>query len=189
VESIYKINTISTGKLSKIGIYYLLEGDGNMPWKKIPQNRNMEVYKETLGELIKDSKDIDTTIMGMLIRTELLKHDFTKRQINVISLIFTFSFAYGKESAYIPKLQDFGIAGVGFKKVREELDKLLKMNVITWNKEENLFSINNPLLWRNVPRNKAYDEDRLRQLFMLNLEHYGIDITPIVEKINAKKDH
>lgn len=152
-----------------------------MPWAKLTHER-MSIYKDVLGHVIGGERNIDMAIKDMLIRAELLKRDFTKRQLTIVMFIFTFSFAYGKESAYIPKLRDFEIAGISFKKVRGELNKLLKMNVIEWNKEDSTFTILDPKLW-DCPYNKGYDDDRSRELFMLNLQHSGIDVSPLIKKL------
>ena len=157
-----------------------------MPWRKLTHSHNMKIYKEIMGDIIKSPINADITIMAVLFRTELFKRDFTKRQINILLLIYTLSLSLGKESAYIPNYHtDFSIAGVSHKKIKNEIDKLMKMNVILWEKEENLFSINTPQSWE-VPCNQAYDKERLKQLFMLNLEHLGIDVSSIIEKLKRR---
>jgi hypothetical protein len=94
----------------------------------------------------------------------------------------TFSFNLSKDWAYIPKLKDFSVAGISFKKIRNELNQLLNMNVIEENKEENTYRIKEPQFW-NCDVIANYDDERSRELFLLNLEHGGVDIVPIVQKL------
>jgi hypothetical protein len=94
----------------------------------------------------------------------------------------TFSFNLSKEWAYIPKLKDFSVGGISFKKIRNELNQMIKMGVIEWNKEESLFRIQEPQFW-NCSHNKEYDDDRSRELFLMNLQHGGVDVAPIIQKL------
>src|SRR5205085_8025734 len=99
-----------------------------MPWAKLTYDRTVSVYKDLLEEtLINHQKDIDLIIRELLVRGEILKHDFTKRQLTILMFIITFSFNYGKETAYIPKLQDFEVAGISKKHIKNELNKLMEM--------------------------------------------------------------
>lgn len=154
-----------------------------MPWAKNTYERTIKVYINVLEDLIiNHHRDIELTAKELLIRGEILKHDFTKRQMIIIMFIITFSYNYGKESAYIPKLQDFEVAGISKRKIKTEIEKLLEMNVITWNKEEKLFSIQEPKFW-TAPYNYGYNDDRSRELFILNLEHAGFDTSLVIKKI------
>lgn len=150
--------------------------------------RTVKVYQEVLGDIFVNLEtDSRLSTKKLLVRTELLKHNFTKRQMIIIMFIITFSFLYGKEWALIPKLQDFEIAGISKRKIKIELDKLIEMNVIKWNKEENLFKVEEPRFW-NAPYNYGYNDDRSRELFLLNLEHAGIDITPVIAKLKTMEE-
>ena len=169
--------------LSSLGLNTHEGVDWYMPWAKNTYQRTVTAYKDLLEDtIINHQKDIDLLVKELLIRGDILKHDFTKRQLIILSFILTFSYNYGKEWAYIPKLSDFSIAGISFKKIREELNKLLRMSVIEVNEKENLFRIQEPRFW-SCPYNKEYDDNRSRELFLLNLEHAGIDVSPIIVKI------
>lgn len=160
----------------------------NIPWAKHTYERTVGAYKDVLESTILDhQKDIDLVVKELLIRGDILKHDFTKRQLNIIMFIITFSFNYGKEYAYIPMLKDFSVAGISFKKIRHELDKLLLMNVIEVDDEWKTYRIKEPRFW-NCPYNKSYDDNRSRELFMLNLEHAGIDVSPIIQKLREMEE-
>jgi hypothetical protein len=155
-----------------------------VPWAKQTYERTVKVYKDVLEDtLMNHQKDIDLLVKELLIRGEILKHDFTKRQLTILSFIITFSFNYGKEWAYIPKLSDFSVAGISIKHIRSELNKLIEMNIITENKEESLYSVNEPRYWRNAPYNYGYNDQRSQELFLLNLDHAGIDVSPIIQKL------
>jgi hypothetical protein len=156
-----------------------------MPWAKFTYERTIEVYKSVLEEtLLNHQKDIDLIVKELLFRAEVLKHNFTKRQLFILSMIVTFSYNYGKDYAYIPKLQDFELAGISKKHIRNEMDKLIDMNVISENREDGLYKIIEPRYWINVPYNAGYNDNRSRELFLLNLDHAGIDISSIVRNLN-----
>lgn len=145
--------------------------------------RTVKVYKEVLNDVLSNHhRDIDLTAKELLIRGEILKRDFTKRQMIIIMFILTFSYNYGKEWALIPRLSDFEIAGISKYKIRAEINKLLEMNVIEINEEQNLYSLQEPSLWK-APYNVGYKDERSRELFMLNLKHAGFDVEPMIEKL------
>jgi hypothetical protein len=159
-----------------------------MPWAKMTHERIITVYKELFDKLILKERDVDLAIKEVLIRTEILKRDFTKRQLSILSLIMTFSYFYGKEYAWIPKLKDFSLAGVSQTKIKDELTKLVGMNVITWHrgKDTNEYAINDPRYW-TTPYQSGYDDLRSRELFFLNLKHAGIpfDVDALMKKVMA----
>jgi hypothetical protein len=79
-----------------------------MIWKKLSFEQQIELYKAALEEItIKNAVDSDMIIKGLLVRAEILKHDFTKRQMSILMGIFTYSYALYKESTYVEKLSDF----------------------------------------------------------------------------------
>lgn len=158
-----------------------------MPWAKIYE-RNVEAYQTILEDLIpKRRKSMDLIVKEQLIRGNLLKHNFTKRQWIIIMFVLSFSFNHAKEWAYIPRLVDFEVAGISKFKIKAEIDKLLEMGILEWKQEEHLFRIQEPKFWR-APLNMGYKEQRGRELYMLNLRHAGIDTTDIEEKIK-KMEH
>jgi hypothetical protein len=153
-----------------------------MPWTKLNEEQTFNAYKEIFLETQKCAdKDDNLTVKSFMIRAELLKHDFTKRQMIIVMFIFTFSYLYGKEWALIPKLQDFEICGISKTKVKFELKKLIDMQVIEWKQEENLFGIKDPQLWL-AEYNSGYNDMRSKELFLLNLRHAEVDVTGIIEK-------
>lgn len=162
-----------------------------MPWAKQTHERIQTMYKGLIEDRAIVNKDIDLLIKEMLVRAEILKRDLTKRQLVVLSFIITFSYFYGKDSALIPKLKDFSLAGISPTKVKDELVKLEEMGVIKWKrgKGTNEFSINDPREW-TVPYHMNYDDRRSRELFLLNLKHAGapIDIDGLTQQVLTEDD-
>jgi hypothetical protein len=56
------------------------------------------------------------------------------------------------------------------------------MGVIEWNKDDSLYRIREPQFWQ-CPVNQGYDDTRSRELFLMNLQHSGVDVSPIIEKL------
>jgi hypothetical protein len=156
-----------------------------MPWAKQTHERIMTVYKEIIEKVAVKDRNMELAVNELLVRAEILKRDFTKRQLVIMSYIITFSYFYGKESALIPKLKDFSLAGISPTKVKDELVKLEEMQVITWvrGKGYNEFSINDPREWK-AEYHSSYDDARSKELFFLNLKHAGVsfDLDAIKEK-------
>jgi hypothetical protein len=152
-----------------------------MPWMDLTHNQKIDIYKEIFKEIVDSPKDIDLIVQEMLIQSEMLRHDFTKRQMVIITFIMTLSFTFGKREAYIPKVIDFEVVGISSKYVHSELNKLVMLGVLKWDKEEKLFSVKNPTRW-DVPISSGHNYDRARQLFYLNMEQAGIDVQPFLKK-------
>jgi hypothetical protein len=154
-----------------------------MPYAKQVEKRAMQLYKGVIDEMFL-SRNQDLVIKELLVRADFLKRDFTKRQLNILLFIWTFSFSYGKESALIPQLQDFELCGVSKTKVRKELNHLVDMNVIRWEEDggSNRFFINTPSEWNAVYHNN-YSDMRSHELFTLNIIDSGWDVSKIFSKI------
>jgi hypothetical protein len=160
-----------------------------MPFAKNTHERTEKVYKKFLKEaIIKINGNYDLRIKELLIKSDIQKRDFTKRQLNILSLIITFSYNYGKETAIL-KPTDFSLCGIPSKKIIGEINKLIELNVIKWDKDFNEFSIVEPRFWDNVPFHDHFDEKRSIELFLLNLRHAGIDVTEIIQELNKLEDH
>lgn len=139
---------------------------------RIRQNKDVEEVMTCVDELVKHHFNISDNYLSneLLIRSEILKRNFTKRQTNIIIFIFSLSFPYGKKSALIPKLQDFEVCGVTKTKIKEELEKLEILNVIDWDRELHLFSIKFPYHW-NAPYHAGASRERSLELLDLNKKH------------------
>lgn len=136
-----------------------------MPNSEEQEERYSRVL-EMLGEYFQD-RDNEIVAQELIVRSEFLKRDFTKRQLNILLLIHRFSLGFGKECAIIPQIQDFEICGVSKTKVRQELDKLLDLDVIEWNKDENLFKISKPSMWK-ADYHKSHVHTRFIELMTIN---------------------
>lgn len=144
-----------------------------MTYTKITQDRLKKSF-DKIYEYLKQS-DEKHLMKDIMVRAEILKRDFTKRQQNIIWFIFTLSTAYAKEFALIPQTSDFELCGVSKNKVRQELDKLEEMNVVECEKtEKNLYRILPPIEWK-APYHRMYSDTRSRELFVMNAEHANID--------------
>lgn len=115
------------------------------------------------------SKDMAYIMNISLLRAEILKRDFTKRQHNIVTMIYDLSNVLGKEYAVIPMLQDFELCGVSKTKIKEELLKLEAMHVIDWNKEKNHFSLQKTDEWL-VGCHQGANEVRAVELMSINFK-------------------
>lgn len=87
--------------------------------------------------------------------------DLTKRQRSILTFIQSLSKEKGL--AVIPQLKDFELCGVSKTKVKDELERLVELNVIEWNKTENFFSVQDKEKWQ-VKANKKWDDKRYHSL-------------------------
>jgi hypothetical protein len=158
-----------------------------MPWAHFSHDRIIKYYTKLLEDISeKKYSDVDFIVNETLIRAEIIKRDFKKRQLNILSFIFIFSYGYGKEWALIPKMKDFELAGISKIIIRKELNQLLDMGVIEWKQDENLFRINDPRKWHGVPYHNGYNDDRARELFFMNLKHAGIEVNHILNSLKQE---
>jgi hypothetical protein len=124
--------------------------------------------------------------LEMMVRSEITKRNFTKRQQNILMFICNYSLTFGKRSAVIPQIQDFEVCGISKTKAREEIDKLVDMNVIDWNMDENRFSIKKPFEW-NVPFHSGYRDMRTQELFFINFKDAKMSIEDLAEDVRELK--
>jgi hypothetical protein len=139
-----------------------------MPWAKLCYDEVTGMYAEILpkiGELKFKKPYIPQ--LELMVRAEVLRRDFTKRQLKIISMILSFSYYVGKEKAIIPKMQDWELCGINKIKARSELTQLANMNVIEWNEEENSFAFKDIREWE-VKYHSGYNHNRMLELFDLN---------------------
>lgn len=87
---------------------------------------NLNTQKEKMDSLLKN----------------FCEGNFSKRQAKIIAFISFLARQNSECIAYIPKLSYFKNCGVGRNHIGGELEKLVKMQVINWNKEKMLFQIN-----------------------------------------------
>jgi hypothetical protein len=147
-----------------------------MPYAKYFYKRLENFYSKALP-LIGKKKFENRHIPNqeMFIRMEIIRRDFTKRQMNIIGMILSLSYYIGKEKAIIPKMRDWEIAGISKIKARSELTQLVELDVIEWDEEENVFALKDPRLWK-VKYHSGYNDERATEIFQLNLKDAGISI-------------
>lgn len=140
-----------------------------MPWAKVGHEQVTTIY-EGIFKKIGQKKFEDQSLpqRELLIRTEVLRRNLTKRQLKIISMILTLSYYLGKEHAIIPKMRDWEIAGISAIKIRNELIQLVVMDVITWDEEKNIFSLRDVREWK-VKFHSGYNHERATELFELNV--------------------
>jgi Bacteriophage replication protein O len=158
-----------------------------MPWAHLTFERMKSVYAELI-KIIHDGRHMSVEISAMetLIRAEYAKRDFTKRQLKIIAMIFGLSYPFGKEWAVIPKMRDFELCGISKIKIRKELEVLIEMGVVEWKPEEHMFKITDPRNWTGAPYHSGYNDDRSRELFLINLKHADIDIALAFDEIKGE---
>jgi hypothetical protein len=143
-----------------------------------------EAYQELI-QYFNVNRSPEILELELLVRAEILKRDFTKRQVNIILMIFTFSYPYGKSSAIIPQQKDWELCGVSKTLIKKEIQKLVDLDVITYNKDEEEYSINSPLIW-SAPYHHGYSDERSKELFLINIKHAGINSGLSLEDIMDK---
>lgn len=161
-----------------------------MPWAQyFIDDSRPKVFRDLVNALLEHtSSDVNFMMRDLYIRSELMKYDFTKRQKSILTFIFGTSYNYGKTTAVIPRMKDWELCGIQQAKAPSELQKLVDMNVITWDKETNEFGIADPRGWES-PINQGYNQSRAHELFILNLKHAGIDVDSIIKKSLEEGDN
>lgn len=105
-------------------------------------------------------------------RNELLEALFayrlTDRQRRIVLLILRFTIGCQKQWIKL-KAGDFALAGVYKHDITHELESLAKTNVIRWVSQEKLFAINTTIEEWNIPKNRLFTEEKLRNLLTRSL--------------------
>lgn len=101
------------------------------------------------------------------ILDEVIRRDFTKRQKDILLFIWRLSYGCRRDVAYIPKLKDFTLCGVGKGHIGAELRELEQCKVITRNNNEYRFNEEYDF-WQITPV-RGWDGDRFNELIHLNI--------------------
>lgn len=104
------------------------------------------------------------------IWNEIIRRDFSKRQKDIILFIWRLSYGCQKKTALVPRLKDFELCGIGQQNIRKELEFLSSCKVITWEKENNIFSVNKDYEQWQISPVRGWDEDKFRELISKNLD-------------------
>ncbi|SFM28727.1 phage replication protein O [Gracilibacillus orientalis] len=117
---------------------------------------------------------------------EILRRDFSKRQMNLILFIWRLSYGTGQKDCIVNRFNQFEIAGVYKNDIKKELKFLRECSVLEWDEESMTFSINKDYhLWQVSP-NKNWDGDKFKDLIHLNLNRkkVGETLTSDNEKVS-----
>lgn len=118
------------------------------------ENVNLDKQKEKMDILLKN----------------FCESNFSKRQAKIIAFITFLARQNNDCIAYIPQLSYFRNCGVGRNHIASELDKLVHMNVINWNKDKMLFQINySSEFWQDT---EGHDVDRELCDYLTELNRY-----------------
>lgn len=104
------------------------------------------------------------------IWNEIIRRDFSKRQKDIILFIWRLSYGCQKKTAFVPRLKDFELCGIGQQNIRKELEFLSSCKVITWEKENNIFSVNKDYEQWQISPVRGWDEEKFRELISKNLD-------------------
>ncbi|MGP4041924.1 replication protein [Gracilibacillus sp. D59] len=119
---------------------------------------------------------------------EILRRDFSKRQMNLILFIWRLSYGTGQKDCKVKRFNQFEIAGVYKNDIKKELKFLRECSVLEWDEDSMVFSINKDYhLWQVSP-NKNWEGDKFKDLIHLNLNRkkVGETLTSDDEKVSEK---
>lgn len=121
-----------------------------------------EIVKEFLGKLLPQTIKTEATTNGYTeipvpLFDEILKRDFSKRQLNIVLFVLRLSLGCGRDTCQL-RMIDFEQAGVSKTDIKLELTGLEQAKVIIWNKENSVFAINTSFNTWTIPYNNANRE-------------------------------
>lgn len=122
---------------------------------------------------------------------EIIRRDFTKRQKDILLFIWRLSYGCSKKTAIIPKLKNFSLCGVGHTNITSELKYLETMKVISWDKENTIFSFNKDYnVWQVTPV-RGWDDETFNELIHLNIttksyQNNNLSKQEVIESITEK---
>lgn len=94
--------------------------------------------------------------------------NFTKRQIKILGFVFLFALHHKRLDCYIPTLISFEAAGVSRHKIKNEIEKLEELNVLSWDRERMTFRILSDTTKWKVDYTTNYSKDKITQISILN---------------------
>lgn len=103
------------------------------------------------------------------IWNEMIRRKLTLRQKNILDLILRLSWGCGQKSAVIPQMKDFELCGVRREHVTLEINQLVEMKVIIWDKNRNEYSFNKDYDQWQVTPVSGWSMDRFNDLLSMNL--------------------
>lgn len=101
---------------------------------------------------------------------EIIRRDFSKRQLAILHFIIRLSYGCQKKDCYIEKYNLFEIAGINKVDIKKELKFLRECGVINWDESTMIFSINKDYeKWQITPI-KGHDKEKFDQLIHENIK-------------------
>ncbi|MCY9593754.1 hypothetical protein PC41400_21730 [Paenibacillus chitinolyticus] len=100
---------------------------------------------------------------------EIIRRNFTKRQKDILYFVLRLSYGCRNKSAFVPKLKDFELCGVGKTHITNELKYLVECRVIAWDKAECAFAINKDYEKWQVSPVAGWNREEFNNLIHQNL--------------------
>jgi len=107
---------------------------------------------------------------------EIIRRDFSKRQSNIIMLIWRLSYGTNQKDCVIEKLTLFSITGLYKQDIKKELNFLCECSVLNWNKQTMTFSINKDHEFWKINPSKNWDRDKMNYLIHQNIKRKKINM-------------
>lgn len=101
---------------------------------------------------------------------EIIRRNFTKRQLDILLLILRLSYGCNRKVALIPKQKDFYLCGIGENHIKDEIKFLIQCKVLNKGIEKGEYLFNkNYEQWQITPVLK-WDTERFKELIHINLK-------------------
>lgn len=128
----------------------------DLMWKVDLEEKKFDVEKQ--------KENMDSLLKGFI------ESNFSKRQAKIIAFISFLARKNNHDIAHVPKLRYFKNCGVGPNHIKRELEGLVAMKVVNWNKEKMLFQINYSAdFWQDTD---GHDVDRELCDFLIELNTF-----------------
>ncbi|MFC4402898.1 replication protein [Gracilibacillus xinjiangensis] len=101
---------------------------------------------------------------------EVLRRNFSKRQLNIIYFIWRLSYGTGQKACTIPTLKKFELAGIHKQDIRKELRFLTECAVLDWNEVTMVFAINKDYHQWQITPHTNWDADQFNDLIAVNIK-------------------
>lgn len=115
-------------------------------------------------DFVKQKENMDALLKGFI------ESNFSKRQAKILAFISYLARQNNDGIALVPKLRYFKNCGVGPNHIKAELQNLVDMKVLHWNKDKMLFQINySTEFWQDTD---GHEVDRELCDFLTELNSY-----------------
>lgn len=118
---------------------------------------------------------------------EILRRNFSKREQNLVLFIWRLSYGTGQKDCKIDQFNKFELAGIYKQDIKKELIHLRDCNVLEWDEESMVFSINKNHKYWQISPNKNWDSDQFKELIHQNINRKKVSKTPTTKKDQVSK--